>query len=126
MLSDVAVDGGLKVDDRAKDATADAPAGESREEGFHRVEPGRRGRREVEDPSRMAGQPSAHLGVFVGGVVVEDDMDVHVLRRPAPIADNRGQSRAVLGSYNQADILRQGRRIARPHALVKLVFVAVQ
>ena len=34
-----------------------------------------RGRREVEGEARMAVEPGAHLGVLVGGVVVEDDVD---------------------------------------------------
>ena len=38
-------------------------------------EPGARFRGEVEDEARMPRQPSPHLGVLVGGVVVEDDMD---------------------------------------------------
>ena len=29
----------------------------------------------MEDPARMPGQPSPHLGVLVGGIVVEDDVD---------------------------------------------------
>ena len=34
-----------------------------------------RGRREVEDEAGVAVEPGAHLGMLVGGVVVEDDMD---------------------------------------------------
>ena len=52
-----------------------AAAGERGEEGLDRVEPGARGRREVEGPARMAGEPGADLGVLVGGVVVEDHVD---------------------------------------------------
>ena len=48
---------------------------EPREEGFGRVEPGARGRREVEHEARMATEPAHHLGMLVGGVVVEDDVD---------------------------------------------------
>ena len=39
------------------------------------VEPGSRGRGEVEGPTRMTRQPGQHLGMLVGGIVVEDDMD---------------------------------------------------
>src|SRR5205807_1291444 len=42
---------------------------------FHRIEPGSRGRGEMEGPARMARQPGQHLGVFVGGIVVEHDVD---------------------------------------------------
>ena len=31
--------------------------------------------REVKDPARMAGEPLAHLGLLVGAVVVEHDVD---------------------------------------------------
>ena len=39
------------------------------------VEPGGRGRGEVEGPARMTRQPGHYFGVFVGGIVVEDDVD---------------------------------------------------
>ena len=29
----------------------------------------------MEDPARAAGQPGQHLGMFVGGIVVEHGMD---------------------------------------------------
>ena len=34
----------------------------------------------MEGPARMARQPSQHFGVFMGGVVVEHDMDRRVGR----------------------------------------------
>ena len=34
----------------------------------------------MEGPAGMAGQPCAHLGVFVGGIVVDDGMDHLSLR----------------------------------------------
>lgn len=75
MLVDVAVDGGLKIDDGSEDAAADAPAGEDGEEALDGIEPGGRGGREVEGPSRVPRQPGAGLGMFVGPVVVKNDMD---------------------------------------------------
>ena len=48
---------------------------EDGEEALDGVEPGGRGRREVEGPARMAREPLAHGGMLVGGVVVEDRMD---------------------------------------------------
>ena len=72
---EVAVDGGLKVDDRAEDAAPDALSGEFGEEVFDGVEPGAGGRGEVEDPARVAGEPGFDLGMLVGGVVVEDGVD---------------------------------------------------
>ena len=75
VLGKIGVDGGLQVSDRAEDAAPDALAGDFGEEILDRVEPGSRGRGEVKSPARMARQPSQHFGVFMGGVVVEHDMD---------------------------------------------------
>ena len=57
----------FEVVDGAEDAPFQALAGELGEEAFHGVEPGAGGRREVERPSRMVGEPGQHLGVLVGG-----------------------------------------------------------
>ena len=75
MLGEEAVDGGLEVDERAEDAALEAAPGELGEEALDGVEPGARGRGEVEGPARVPGEPGADLGVLVGGVVVEDDVD---------------------------------------------------
>ena len=45
------------------------------EEALDGIEPGARGRREVEDEARVPVEPGADLGMLVGGVVVEDDVD---------------------------------------------------
>src|SRR6188472_4629962 len=74
-LVEIAVDSGLGVDDRSEDAALQAPLGERGEEGLDGVEPGARGRGEVEGEARVAGEPGNHLRLFVGGVVVEDDVD---------------------------------------------------
>src|SRR5580765_8759339 len=74
-LGNEAIDGDLKIDDRSEDAASQTPLGELGEEGLDGVEPGARGRGEVEDEARMAGEPVPDLGVFMGGVVVEDDMN---------------------------------------------------
>ena len=77
-----AIDGGLKVSDRVKDAAFEPSLSEGCEEAFGSVEPRGRGRREVEGPARMAGQPLAHSGVLVGGVIVEDRVDGLSVRPP--------------------------------------------
>jgi len=74
-LGEEAVDGGLEVDDGSEDATFEAPAGELGKIAFDGVEPARRGRCEMEDEAGMATEPGVHLGMLVGGVVVEDDVD---------------------------------------------------
>ena len=57
MLLDVAADGVLKFGDGLEDAAPDAPSGDDGEETLDGIEPGGRGRREMEDPARMIGQP---------------------------------------------------------------------
>jgi hypothetical protein len=50
--------------------------GHLREKVHDGAEPGGRGWSEVENPARMARQPGQDFGMFVGGVVVEDDMEL--------------------------------------------------
>jgi len=58
-----------------KDAALEATLRQFREEALDRVEP-RAGRRcEVKGKALMAVEPGAHLGMLVGGIVVEDDVD---------------------------------------------------
>jgi hypothetical protein len=71
-LGEEAVDGGLEVDDRSEDAAFEPALGEVGEEAFDGVEPAGRGGREVENE---AAEPGANLGMFVDGLVVEDDVD---------------------------------------------------
>ena len=54
VLGDVAIDCGLEVDDRAEDAAFEPSSSECREESLHRIEPGGRGRCEVEMEPWMA------------------------------------------------------------------------
>src|ERR1700685_3385129 len=72
---DVADNRAFEVVDRAKDAPFEALPSELGEKAFHGIEPGAGGRREVERPSRMLGEPGQHLRMFVGGIVVEDGVD---------------------------------------------------
>ena len=72
---DVAGNRAFGVIDRAKDASFEALPSELGEEAFHGIEPGAGGRREVERPSRMFGEPGQHLRMFMGGIVVEDGVD---------------------------------------------------
>ncbi len=75
MLGEVAVSGGLQIGDGSEDAALEPLAGEVGEEVFHGVEPGAGGRREVKDPARMTRQPSEYIGMLVGFVIAEDDVD---------------------------------------------------
>jgi hypothetical protein len=60
VIDQEAIDGFLKVGDGSEDAALEATLGQDGEEALDRVEPRGRGRREVEGPARMAGQPLAH------------------------------------------------------------------
>ena len=71
-----AVDRGLKVNDRPENAALQPPLGQDGEEPLDGVEPRTRRRREVEGEAFVPAEPCAHLGVLVGGVVVEDDVDI--------------------------------------------------
>ena len=57
-----AVDGGLEVDDGSKDAAFQATPGQLGEEAFDRIEPGGRGRREVEDERGCRSSQARTLG----------------------------------------------------------------
>ena len=82
-LGEEAVDGGLQIDDGSEDAALEAALGELGEEALDGIEPGCRGRGEVEGPARMPGEPLAHLGMLVGCVVVDDGVD-RLSPAPAP------------------------------------------
>src|SRR4051812_19944799 len=75
VLGEVAVDGGLKLDQQTEHAALEPTPGEPGEEGLDRVEPGGRGRGVVEGPAGMALKPGADLGVLVAAVTVEDHLD---------------------------------------------------
>jgi hypothetical protein len=79
-FGDEAVDGGLEVGDGSENAAHQAPAREFGEEGLDSIGPGCGRRREVECPARMAGKPCARLGMFVGGIVVDDGVNGLSLR----------------------------------------------
>ena len=97
VLVNVAVDGGLEVDYRVEGAALEPPAREDREEALDGVEPGGGGWGEVEHPSGMTRQPGADLGMLVGGVVVEDDVD-----RSPPGAAGRDERGAASASESAA------------------------
>ena len=58
-----------------EDASLEASCGELGEEALDGVQPRGGGWGEVEGEARVAIEPGADLGVLVGGVVVEDDVD---------------------------------------------------
>ena len=60
---------GLKRDERMEHTALKPRLGEFGEEVLRGIHPRRRGRREVERETRVAGEPFDDFGVFVGGVV---------------------------------------------------------
>ena len=74
-LGDEAVDRGLKVDDGFEHSALQPLSRQLGQEAFDRVGPGARGRGEVEGEAAMPPEPGFHLGVVVGGVVVEDHVN---------------------------------------------------
>ena len=62
--------------DALERAAADSLSGEKSEPVFDLVEPGRVGGHEVKMEAWPARQPCAHFGVFVGGVIVQDQVYV--------------------------------------------------
>ena len=59
-------------------AATDSALSDESEEAFDLVEPGGIGGREVNVPTRTAGEPGSDLGMLVSGVVVDDEMDVEL------------------------------------------------
>jgi hypothetical protein len=74
-LGDEAVDGGLEVDEGAKDAALEASFGELGEVSLDGVEPGAGGWGEVEGEALVAVEPGLDPWMLMGGIIVEDDMD---------------------------------------------------
>ena len=70
-----AVDGCLKVGERSEDAAFETTPGEDGKEAFDGIEPRGRGGREVEGEACVAIEPRADLGMLMGGIIVENDMD---------------------------------------------------
>lgn len=74
VLFEEPIDSRLKVYDRTENAAFQTPLCQLGEEALDGVEPGAGSRREVEGEAFMAGEPLAHLGMLVGGLIVEDHM----------------------------------------------------
>src|SRR6516165_6885020 len=83
VLLQVGFDCGLEFSNAAEDAAADGVAGDQAEEAFDQIDPGGRSRGEVEVEAGVALEPSLDLGVLVGRVVVDDEMQIEAFRRIA-------------------------------------------
>ena len=76
VVFDVGVDALDELLDAAKGAAADGALGDETEPEFDLIEPRRVGRGVVDVVTRPGGEPGANLGVLVGGVVVDDQVQV--------------------------------------------------
>ena len=74
-LGKEAIDGGLEFDDGAEHTALEAAAGQLGEVSFDCIQPGGGCRGEVEGEAGMAFEPGADLGVLVGRVIVENDVN---------------------------------------------------
>ena len=70
-LRDEAVDSSLEIDHASEDTALQSLLGKFGEEPLDCVEPRARGRREVEG-ERVSIEPSTHIWMLVGGIIVED------------------------------------------------------
>jgi len=61
-----------------EDATTNSFLRDLSKPSLNQVEPGRAGRNEMDVKARMLREPSFDLGVFVGRVVVDDQMKVQI------------------------------------------------
>ena len=82
-FGEVSVDSSLEIDDAFEDATFEPLPGQLGEETFNGIEPGGRGRSEVEVEPLVPFEPSADFGMLVRGVVIDDQMQFPPCRRLA-------------------------------------------
>ena len=83
MLLEVGFDCGLEFGDAAEHAAADGVFGDQAEEPFDEIDPRGRGRGEVKVEAGMALEPRLDLGMLVGGVIVDNEMEIKLFGRAA-------------------------------------------
>lgn len=76
-------------------SSPDGALGDEREEAFDLVEPRGVGWREMNVPTRPAGEPGPDLRMLVGGAVVDDEMDVKLGRHISFDVTQEGQELLV-------------------------------
>ena len=80
-MIDIVVDGGDQFQNIAKDAAPEALYGQIPKEALNHVEPRSTGGGEMDMKAWMPLQPALHFGMFVGGIVVHDQMERFRFRR---------------------------------------------
>ena len=80
VVSEVFHDGALELGDAFEGATANAVSSDLGEEALDHVEPGSRGRREVQIEARMRLEPALYGRRLMGGIAVDDQVEVETGR----------------------------------------------
>lgn len=78
---DILSDGRDQFFGTVKDTAPQSILCEIAEESFYHVQPGTAGRREVDMEPGMASEPTLHFGMFVRGLVVDDQVEILFRRR---------------------------------------------
>jgi len=81
VVFEVVVNGSFEFGDGGEDAATDALLSDQAEEALDLIEPGGRGGGEVQVKAGVLGQPCLNVAMLVGGVVVEDEVEIEFLGR---------------------------------------------
>ena len=100
---EVLADGLFELSGRSMRAAADVVLRQRGEPALDLVEPRRRGRGEVNVESRVAGEPGLDRRRLVGGVVVHDEMDIHLGRNVGFDGAQELQELGRHGAYDASD-----------------------
>jgi hypothetical protein len=76
----VIVDGFDQITNAAEGSAADSFSCDFGKPAFDLIEPRRTGWREVQVIARSCSEPSLHGGMFMGAVIIQDQMDVQIGR----------------------------------------------
>jgi hypothetical protein len=108
VFGEISIDGGLQVSDRVEDAAADALPGHLGKEVLHRVQPGGRGRGEVEGPADEADEEflRALVRTALQEVLEAEMTDALGAEKSERVADRQGYRS---GYYGRTLITRIGK-----------------
>ena len=77
----IIANGSFEFGNGSEYATTDALLSDQAEEALDLIEPGGRGRGEVQVKAGVLGQPCLNVGMLMGGVVLEDEVEIEFLGR---------------------------------------------
>jgi hypothetical protein len=114
VVLDEVVDSGDEIFDAAEAAAADGLLGNETELALNLIEPGRVGGGVVHVKAGPLCEPEAHLGMLVGSVVVDDQMNTQLWRHPLVDALEKAEkllmavARLALGKDSAAGNIERG------------------